>query len=201
MKIIDADDTRMIDLPGVGPCPRPVDIDQGVTGFHRLKSLRIYRFEPGPAIHGDSETDEVFILPLSGAFDMQITGAHPLSARVSATGPTRALYMTPDHSYLLTPQGPVTVAYARAAAQGRVPCQTLPTPDGAGMAEHLRFQLVDLTTGQKLSPGWGGECLVHVADGALDLSGQTIAKGQTLALTEAVTLRANCDARLMIIGV
>ena len=64
MKIIDADDTRMIDLPGVGPCPRPVDIDQGVTGFHRLKSLRIYRFEPGPAIHGDSETDEVFILPL-----------------------------------------------------------------------------------------------------------------------------------------
>ena len=201
MKIIDADPVRMIDLPGVGPCPRPVDIDQRVTGFQRVKSLRIYRFQPGLAIHGDSEVDEVFILPLSGSFDMQISGAHPLSARVSATGPTRALYMTPGHSYVLTPQGPVTVAYARAGAQGRVPCQTLSTIDGAGVAEHLRCRLVDLITGQTLSLGGGGECLVHVADGALDLSDQTIAMGQTLALSEAVMLRAKCDARLLIIGV
>ena len=201
MQIIDPDHRRMIDLPGVGPCPRPVDIDQNVTGFHVLKSLRIYHFEPGPPIHGDSEVDEVFILPLTGAFDMVITGAHPLSARISATGPARALYMTPEHSYLLTPQSPVTVAYARAGAQGRVPCQTLSTTDGAGTAEHLRYQLLDLITGQTLIPGWGGETLVHVADGTLDLSGQTIAKGQTLALAGAVTLRAKSDARLLIICV
>ena len=203
MKIIDPDNRRMIDLPGVGPCLRPVDIDQSVTGFHRLKSLRIYRFEPGPPIHGDSEVDEVVILPLTGAFAMVITGAHPLSASVSASGPTRALYMTPDHAYLLTAQSPVMVAYARAKAQGRVPCQTLSTSDGVGVAEHLRCQLVDLTSGQTLIPGWGGETLVQVVKGSLDVSGQTVAVGQTLALldAEAVTLRAKFDARLLIIGV
>lgn len=203
MKIIDADDTRMIDLPGVGPCPRPVDIDQGVTGFHRLKSLRIYRFEPGPAIHGDSETDEVFILPLSGAFDMQITGAHPLTARVSALGPARALYMPPGHSYILTPRSPVMVAYARAEAQGRVASRSWAETECVGLAEHLRYQLVTATVGERIYSGWGGETLVHVVDGALYLTEGRIAQGQTLALAEAeaLPLRAHSDTRLMIIGV
>lgn len=201
MKIIDADNTRMIDLPGVGPCPRPVDIDQGVTGFHRLKSLRIYRFEPGPAIHGDSEVDEVFILPLSGAFDIQITGAHPVKARVSALGPTRALLMPPGHSYNLSPRSPVTVAYARAEAQGSVATRALAETECVGLAEHLRYRLVTATAGQRIDPGWGGETLVHVVDGALDLTEGKITQGQTLALTEAVPLRAHPDTRLLIIGV
>ncbi len=201
MRIIDPDDRRMVDLPGVGPCPRPVDIDQSATGFRRLKSLRIYRFVPGPPICGDSEVDEVFILPLTGDFDMAITGNHPLSTSVSASGPNRALYMAPDHSYLLTPLNAVSVAYARAGAKGRVPCQTLSASEGADLAEHLRYHLLDLTTGQTLIPGWGGETLVHVVEGTLDLSGVTIAEGQTLAFANAVTLRAKSDANLLIIGV
>ena len=203
MKIIDADDTRMIDLPRVGSCPRPVDIDQGVTGFHRLKSLRIYRFKPGPAIYGDSETDEVFILPLSGAFDMQINGAHPLTARVSALGPTRALYMPPSHSYSLTPRSSVVVAYARAEAQGRIATRSLAETECVALAEHLRYRLVTATAGQPIDPGWGGETLVHVVDGALDLTHGRIAMGQTLALVEAeaVQLRCQSDTRLLIIGV
>ena len=201
MKIIPSDHSRMIDLPGVGPCPRPVDIDQSVTGFQRLKSLRIYRFQAGPPVHGDSEVDEVFILPLSGAFDMAISGTHPLAATVCAEGPTRALYMTPRHSYLLSPQGPVTVAYARAKARGLMPSRALTALDGAGVAEHLRYQLVTLAADQTLMPGWGGETLVHVAEGTLICSGQTIAAGQTVALTQAVTLQASGAARVLIIGV
>lgn len=203
MKIIDADPARMIDLPGVGPCPRPVDIDQGVSGFHRLKSLRIYRFEPGPAIHGDSEVDEVFILPLAGAFDMQITGPHALAARVSALGPTRALYMPPGHSYLLTPRGPVTVAYARAEARGSGTTRALAETECDGLAEHLRYRLVTALAGQRYVPGWGGETLVHVAQGALSLPGGGIVQGQTLALAEAeaVQVCAISDSRLLIIGV
>ena len=201
MKIIDADNTRMIDLPGVGPCPRPVDIDQGVTGFNRLKSLRIYRFRPGPDIHGDSEVDEVFILPLSGGFDMQITGAHPLTVRVSALGPTRALYMPPGHSYSLTPRSAVTVAYARAEAQGSVATRALAKTECVGLAEHLRYRLVTATAGQRIDPGWGDETLVHVVDGALDLTKGKINQGQTLAMAKAVALRAHPDTRLLIIGV
>ena len=203
MKIIDADPARMIDLPGVGPCPRPVDIDQSGTGFHRLKSLRIYRFVPGPAIHGDSETDEVFILPLSGAFDMQITGAHPLTARVSALGPARALYMPPGHSYLLTPCSPVNLAYARAEAQGRVATESRTETECDGLAEHLRYQLVTASAGKRLVPGWGGETLVHVVEGALDLTEGRIVQGQTLALAdaEAVQVCAISDTRLLIFGV
>ena len=201
MKIIDSDDARMIDLHGVGLCPRPVDIDQGVTGFHRLKSLRIYRFEPGLDIHGDSEVDEVFILPLSGAWEMQITGAHPLQARVSALGPTRAVYMPPGHSYNLTPRGPVTVAYARAEAQGSVATRALAETKCVGLAEHLRYQMVTAMAGQRIDLGLGGESLVHVVDGALDLTEGKIFQGQTLALTEAVPLRAHPHTRLLIIGV
>ena len=203
MNLIDADDTRMIDLPGVGPCPRPVDIDQRVTGFKRLKSLRIYRFVPGPAIHGDSETDEVFILPLSGAFDMQITGAHPLTARVSAFGPTRALYMPPGHSYLLTPRSTVTVAYARAEAKGRVATQPVAETDCGGLAEHLRYRLVQAKAGQHLVPGWGGETFGHVVEGALNWAEGRIDQGQTLALVkaEAAPLQAHTDTSLLIIGV
>ncbi len=201
MQIIDADPARMIDLPGVGPCPRPVDIDQGKTGFQGLKSLRIYRFVPGPAIHGDSEVDEVFILPLSGAFDLQIAGAHPFSGRVSAEGPLRAIYMPPDHSYVLTPLGPVTVAYARAAAQGCMATRGLTETDGEGLAEHLRYRLVSAAAGEWIDPGPGGETLVFVIQGSLEGAGGRVAEGQTVALAEAVPLRALVDSRLLIIGV
>ena len=91
MRLIFPDPARMIDLPGVGPCPRPVDIDQRLTGFQRLKSLRIYRFEPGPAIHGESEVDEVFITALEGRFAMAIDGPHALEAEL---GPVSYTHLT-----------------------------------------------------------------------------------------------------------
>lgn len=193
--IIQADDTRMIDLPGVGPCPRPVDIDQRQTGFKRLKSLRIYRFVPGPPIHGESEGDEVFIVPLQGVFDMTIIGVHPFHGRISAG---RALYMTPHHAYTLAPVGPVVVAYARAEAQGLVPAQPVGR-ESLGLAEHLRMRFVGLAAGQVLQIG-GGEVLVHVVAGAVDHAGVRLVAGQTLALDTDGSVQASTPAEVLIVS-
>ena len=97
--VIRPDEGNLIDLPGVGPCPRPVDVDQSMTGFARLKSVRAYRFAPGATIEGESEADEVLIVVLEGAVTMEIAGAHPLTAPLSAGC---ILYMPPDHTYRLT---------------------------------------------------------------------------------------------------
>lgn len=198
MKIIPQDPTRMIDLPGVGPCPRPVDIHPGVTGFTRLKSLRIYRFQPGPAIHGDSEEDEVFITCLSGRIGIEFTGPHPLTCQ---RGAGEALYMTPLHSYTLTPLEPCLVGYARAEAAGRVACQTMPGPAAWGLAEHLRWQLSDLGAGKVLALG-GGEILAHLAEGEVEIAGTLLRAGETLALArgESGILTARGPARLLVLG-
>lgn len=197
MRVIEADESRMIDLPGVGPCPRPVDIHQGVTGFKRLKSLRIYRFQPGPPIHGDSEVDEVFILPLSGAFNMAIRGPHGVEATLSSAGPLRAMYMTPQHSYLLTPRNATVVAYARAEAVGVVASQGLAGNASRGLAEHLWYRFDRLAVGASIEVS--GEALVHVIRGSTEAARQ----GQTLAIgaDEVVTVRAVAMAEVLVIGV
>ena len=182
MVIINPDATRMIDLQGVGPCPRPVDIDQKQTGFKTLKSLRIYRFQPGPPIHGESEVDEVFILPLTGEIQMAIFGRDAFQGQISAAGQNRALYMAPHHAYRLSPKGDATVAYARAEAVGKVPVQAVSGDESAGLAEHLSFRRVTLRVGEAMAVS-GAEVLVHVIAGAMRGVGGYVAAGQTMALT------------------
>ena len=201
MRLIEPDENRMIDLPGVGPCPRPVDIDQRLTGFRTLKSLRIYRFQTGPAIHGESEIDEVYILPLVGTLQIEITGRDTFQGRLSALGPDRALYMPPHHSYLLAPAGNVLVAYARAGAVGTEPVRAVTGTESLGLAEHLRFRRMTLRTGDQLEVG-GAETLVHVIAGRLRIAIGAVEAGQTLALTptEAQVLEAVEDADLLIVS-
>ena len=197
MKVIDADPTRMIDLPGVGPCPRPVDIDQSVTGFNRLKSLRIYRFAAGPVIEGESEVDEVYIVALDGAARMEIAGAHPLSADLA---PGQALYMTPHHAYRLTPLTETLVAYSRAEAEGNVSTHVVAGRAGVG-AEHLRMSLVDLAGGERLTTDFTVERLIHVVAGRLRADDGLITATQTLALgigdTPALVAASNCVVLLV----
>ena len=181
MQIITADQTRMIDLPGIGPCPRPVDIDQSTTGFTRLKSLRIYRFLPGSTIAGDSEGDEVYILPFGGAVDMVITGASPVRVRLSAVSGPRALYMAPYHSYRLTPVAESLVAYARAAATGRIACHAV-QGHGDASAEVLSFIIADLATGDALPNDSTKDRLIHVVAGSIIVDGQPLSATQTAAV-------------------
>lgn len=181
MQIIASDETRMIDLPGVGPCPRPVDIDQAVTGFVRLKSLRIYRFRAGATIAGDSEGDEVYIVPFGGAVNMHVTGATPLQARLSDGSGNRALYMAPDHCYRLTPETEALVAYARAAAVGRVTSHVVTGPADT-LAEALSFLIANLANGQTMAHDDAKERLIHVVSGEIDVAGQRVVALQTAAL-------------------
>lgn len=200
MQIITADPTRMIELPGVGPCPRPVDIDESVTGFRTLKSLRIYRFARGVTIEGESESDEVYVIPIGGAVAMRITGAQPLDARLTGDA-SRALYMTPDHAYRLTPEADVQVAYARAAARGRVATHVVEGMRGTG-AEALAFELADLSGGQTLASDAAKERLIHVIDGAIRVAGQTVAAPSTAALAagEAAEIAAKGSARVLLVS-
>ena len=201
MKIIDKDDNRMIDLPGVGPCPRPVDIDERVTGFKTLKSLRIYRFQPGATIEGESENDEVFVVPVTGRVSLAVSGAHPVTAEVSPEGPARALYMTPDHAYRLTPGAETLVAYSRAAAEGRVPCQQVEAAESSGLAEKLAFRVVDLTAGEMLPLGGVKETLCSVVEGQGRFGERALSSGQTVALAQGETagITAGPALRLLIV--
>ena len=106
-----SDFSRRIDLEGVGPAPRPVDIDQKQTGFKTLKSLRIYRFQPGPPILGESEVDEVFILPLTGEIQMAIFGRDAFQGQIGMSDAIR--------EQIMERTGPCVIHAKKASVVGR----------------------------------------------------------------------------------
>lgn len=119
MRLVKADHGRRIEIHGVQePVSRPVDIDQSITGFHGLRSLRIYRVDAGSVIAGDAEEDEVFVVVLAGSLEFAVSGAHPghfeLSAAGSAPVGACVAYLPPHHTYRLQPHRAAEVAYARA---------------------------------------------------------------------------------------
>lgn len=186
MKLCEADHQRRIALHGVAdPVPRPVDIDQSVTGFKDLRSLRIYRFEEGSVIDGDAEEDEVFVVVLAGSVQFTVSGAHPDHFELSAAGaePARACvaYLPPRHTYRLKSHTGSEVAYARATPDfPREPRAFAPAPTPASpgvtvvIQEHahavrlrLRLLHVDTRAGQRdvaLFDDWptSDQLIVHV---------------------------------------
>ncbi|MEO5894983.1 MAG: 5-deoxy-glucuronate isomerase [Vicinamibacterales bacterium] len=185
MKLIKADHDRRIAIHGVqGLVSRPVDIDQSVTGFRDLRSLRIYRFDQGSVIDGDAEQDEVLVVVLAGSIEFAVNGTQPDHFELSAAGvlPTRACvaYLPPRHTYRLRSHTVSEVAYARATPQvsreprAFAPGLTAASPgvtvviDEHAHAERLRLRLLQLDTraGQRDVPlfeGWAqaGELIVH----------------------------------------
>ena len=150
--------------------------------------------------------DEVFILPLAGAFDITVTGAFGLTTQLAATGPVQALYMTPHHGYRLAPCGETVVAYARAEAEGRVPVQAVAAAVSIGLAERLQFHLVDLSFGAALALP-EGEVLFHVRDGGLRVETTVggvvpVTAGQTIALPNdrPVSIRALAPTRVLVLS-
>lgn len=153
MKIPKADFSRRIDLPGVGPAPRPVDIDQSVTGFSDLVSLRIYSFSPGAPINGEAEGDEVAIVVLDGRCEIAVTGEVAETFVLTAGSGPRAIYLPPEHHYRLTPLTPVDVAYARARSARRAAPRAfsgVPLRD-EDYFETLRFSLRSVPAGESLA--------------------------------------------------
>ena len=125
MMKLPANNQNLIHLHGVGDVARPVDIDQSVTGFDYLKSLRIYRFETGQVIDGEAEGDEVCIVFMSGNATMEVMGAETHRWEIKGrTNPfetaPHVVYLPPGYSYRLTPKGTAEVAYARSSAEGKI---------------------------------------------------------------------------------
>lgn len=126
MKRILADNTRFVVLEGVGPVSRPVDIDQSQTGFHELRTLRIYRFATGSVIDGHAEEDEVLILVLAGSIELTMSYGDdpglPQTLTVAGESPTPcAAYLPPHAAYRLVPHTPADIAYIRARPKSARP--------------------------------------------------------------------------------
>lgn len=169
-KVIKADATRRIALHGVAePVPRPVDVDQTLTGFKTLRTLRIYRFSPPAVIDGHAEDDEVYIVVLCGSVDLIMRSTHwnandvvhTLTA-ATLSGPVNcAAYLPPQAEYRLTPRNAADIAYVRAMPSlARAPAviSSAPLCSETGVysllkeehfAERLRLQLQQIDAGPR----------------------------------------------------
>lgn len=156
-KLLKADCSRRVVLEGVGAVPRPVDIDQGQTGFQALRTLRIYQFEPPAVIEGHAEEDEVFMVILAGAADLVIrsdcwSNSHEhftLSAATDSDSVACAAYLPPGAEYRLTPQSGADVAYVRATPKHRRPPAIL-CSDSREDENGSRLLLEDITHAERL---------------------------------------------------
>ena len=202
MKIIPPDFDRMIDLPGVGPCPRPVDIDQSVTGFRDVVSLRIYDFAAGTVIDGEAEGDEVLIVLLAGAATVAIAGPAEAEFRLDADGDWAA-HLPPLHHYRLEPIADATVAYARARPLAALaPMAFAPTGGVLSIdATALRLRLRSLGAEADASAGLdaGLERLVHLT-GPARVDGAALPPAHTLALSPGDTARVSGEGEALAVA-
>lgn len=195
MLVIKPDFTRLIELPGVGPCPRPVDIDRSVTGFNDLISLRVYTFAQDLVIGGEAEEDELFIVLLRGAIDIYVTGGSTSSFVLQADGETGAAYLPPHDCYRLHTRSDAAVAYARARPRdGKAKiARAFDRVDGrlavVGYADSLGIALSagagDNDVALSQLGNSANERLIHVRStdgGAISVAGQQLHDWQTLAL-------------------
>jgi len=195
MLLIEPDFTRRIDLPGAGPCPRPVDIDQSVTGFADLVSFRVYAFAAGVTIHGEAEGDELFIVLMRGTIDLAVReGGEQVGVfSLDTGGESRAIYMPPGSEYYLTAQGDADVAYARVRGEAATTRRTkvFSSADGRtlGQAAGMTFALTSLKPGAVLDLAPSGspapERLVHLRSsgaGRAEIGGRPLGDWQTAVI-------------------
>ena len=169
MKHIKADGLRVMELAGVpDPVHRPVDIDQKLSGFLFLRSLRVYCFTAGSVIVGHAENDEVLLVLLAGTVQLTLSDHEldefspqfTLSVVGNDLGHPCVAYLPPHGSYRLIPQSDAEVAYIRAMTiekrrpqvfSARPRCGetgTFVLIEEAGYAYRLRLRVVELMASQ-----------------------------------------------------
>lgn len=204
MRIIEPDFDRTLDLPGVGPTPRPVDIDRADTGFQDLLSLRIDEFADGAAIEGEAEADEVLVVLLAGAVAIAVTGLHEAEFRLDADGDW-AIYLPPRHGYRLQPLAPSTVAFARARPSAFHPPRAFRPMQGIlaidKPAERLRLRLLPLEGETDASAGMPLDCerLVHLT-GPARIGDRELPPAHTLVLAPGENAHASGDGELLAVA-
>lgn len=111
---------------GTGWAERRLEVTPAIAGWDFL-SFRTYTFRAGQVIEGESATDEMAMVLLSGAISMGVAGpgwsdTWEMSGRDDAfAGPPFALYLPPGSTYKLTVHADADCAYGRAPAQGARP--------------------------------------------------------------------------------
>jgi hypothetical protein len=207
MKVIEPDFDRTIDLPGVGPTPRPVDVDQSATGFSDLLSLRIYDFAADSVIEGEAEEDEVLVVLLGGAATVAVSGLHEAEFTLQADGDW-AIYLPPRHRYRLSPIAQATIAYARARPSAALAPRAF-APMGGLLsveehAERLRLRLLVLEGETDASAGLdsGLERLAHLT-GPVRVTGglaHELPPAHTLALHPGETAHVEGEGELLAVA-
>ena len=196
MLIVRPDFDRKIDLPGAGPCPRPVDIDGANTCFSDLVSLRVYSFAEGVMIDGEAEEDEVFIVLLRGRADLIVSGDERRSGsfQLQRGGGSRVVYLPPHVSYRLSAITDCDIAYARGKPNGQKMPPVLGFTPGAdrldiiGHAVGMELALATVAAGHPAMFSNDAplpERFIHVrSDGAVTatIAGETMGNWDTVAL-------------------
>ena len=204
MLIVRPDFDRRIDLPGAGPCPRPVELDRTSVALNTLVSLRVYSFPQGAAIDGEAEEDEVFVVLMQGAADITIRAAgqaHGPSA-LRRHGGVAAVYLPPHASYRLEAVRDCDVAYARARPRGTPasPCGFRLDGDVVTAADHATAMAMSLGPDVPHVDA-AAERFVHVRSatgGCVRLGDAAVGDWETAVLTgedpPAKAFATNCTA-------
>jgi 5-deoxy-glucuronate isomerase len=121
--LIRSDWAARIWIEGVGEAERRLEVTPAIAGWRYL-SFRSYTFRAGQVIDGESASDEMAMVLLSGAATIEIGG--PGGAQTWAChgrsnlfdGAPFAIYLPPGHTYRTTVHADADCAYGRAPAQG-----------------------------------------------------------------------------------
>lgn len=146
-------------IEGAGEAERRLEITPAIAGWEYL-SFRTYTFRAGQVIDGESATDEMCMVLLSGAVTMAVARVG-FGERWELSRPGGvfddwpcAVYLPPDHTYTMTVHEDADCAYGRVPAEGTTAPRLISAEDAvkrAGMWQegHDRYQHLH----QVLMPG------------------------------------------------
>ena len=200
MTIIEPDFDRLIDLPGAGPAPRPVDIDGQAIGFHDLLSLHIDELADGAVIE-DAAAEEVLLVLLAGAIAVDVVHPSAMTVLLDADGDW-GLHLPSGSIWRLRPQTPATLAQAAARRGAPFALKTLRPTNGSlrldGPEGNLRLHLHPLDGEAHVASDLddGLERLLHFS-GPARVAGRELPPMHTLALHPGERTQATGDGEML----
>lgn len=114
-------------IDGAGEAERRLEVTPAIAGWDLL-SFRTYTFRANQVIEGESATDEMAMVLLSGSLTLSVAGrgwqetwACAGRSSVFDGRPPYAVYLPPGHTYSMTVHRDADCAYGRAPAAGARP--------------------------------------------------------------------------------
>jgi 5-deoxy-glucuronate isomerase len=117
-----SDPNARVFFEGFGEFERPLQVTPEIANWRYL-SFRIYKFRQGQVLDGESASDEMVMVLLTGKltlraaeFEWELDGRNNVFE-----GKPHVLYLPPHKTYHLTIHADCDVAYSRAPATGKFP--------------------------------------------------------------------------------